>query len=680
MLNIMRRVLLLFLPVAILSFLAACVPPEKKRPANQIINLDLSDTRVQHVYDLRDQGRTDSLLGYLNHTSATLRYLAALSFASVRDSNAVEPLVPLLNDALEEVRIAAAFALGQIGSQRAEQPLMEAFRQDDSLSEHQRFNAIVLEAIGKCGGQGNLRHIATVSTYYPSDTLLLEGQCRAIYRYGLRDMTDPTATARMVGYVANEHIPESARLMAAHFLARTKNLSPDSAQAVLLAAAFVRSADPDIRMALARALGKSHTPPAFGMLSKVIGTEQDWRVKCELIRALASFEYDTVRALVSPFIQDLNPHVSRTAAEFFITTGQPKDGDYYWRIARDNPNLPWPTRIALYRASYKWISGRDQPEKKEYMNYRLRDFFLKSQNPYERAACLAALTEFGWQYRWIHDKGMNDPSPVVKSAAAEALAGICQRPDFYRFFGENGQSVRRELLHYLQEIVSAGDPGMIAAAADGFRAEALNFQKSTDSTDIAGMQAALQKLRLPRDVEAFAALEKAIAFLEGKPLPPNRKPDYGHPIDWKVLASLNQATRVSLQTPKGNISLQLYPVWAPGSVANFVALAKKGYFDGKAFHRVVPNFVVQGGCPRGDGYGALDYAIRTEIGLAWYDDEGYLGMASAGPDTEGTQFFITHSPTPHLDGRYTIFGKVSQGMDVVNQLQVGDVIQKVIFQ
>ena len=89
---------------------------------------------------------------------------------------------------------------------------------------------------------------------------------------------------------------------------------------------------------------------------------------------------------------------------------------------------------------------------------------------------------------------------------------------------------------------------------------------------------------------------------------------------------------------------------------------------------------MQGGCPRGDGYGALDYTIRSEIGLAWYDKEGYLGMASAGPDTEGTQFFITHSPAPHLDGNYTIFGRVTSGMDVVNQLQPGDVIDQVNIQ
>ncbi|MBL7774369.1 MAG: HEAT repeat domain-containing protein, partial [Saprospiraceae bacterium] len=469
----MRRYVLPFLGLVLLTGLVACVPPDQNNSERQQLNLDLTSKPVQRVYNLRDEGQTDSLVAYLSSENATLRYLAALAFASVRDSNAIEPLVTLLQDPLEEVRMAAAFALGQIGSPRAEQPLANAFQQDDSLSQHQRFNAIVLEAVGKCGGKDNLRNIAAVASYYPSDTLLLEGQCRAIYRYGLRNIVDPAATARMIGYVTNERIPQSARQMAAHYLARTKDIAPDSLQAVQLASAFVRSTDPKIRMALARALGKSQTEPAFAILSKVIKTEQDWRVKCDLIQALAKFEYDTVRALVSPFVLDANQHVSRTAAEFFVANGQQQDGDYYWRIARDNPNLPWPSRIALYRASYKWMSGRTFPEKKEYLNYRLRDFFLKSPNPYERAACLQALSEFAWQFRWIHDKGLADSSRVVKTAAVEALAGICERPDFYQMFGENGRNVRRELYYNLREIVNSGQADLIAATGGAFCAEAM---------------------------------------------------------------------------------------------------------------------------------------------------------------------------------------------------------------
>ena len=660
----------------------ACTPPElsDKEQKKGVVNLDLRNKQVQKLYNLRDEHKADSLKLYLGDKDATLRYLAALSFASLRDSNAIDALVPLLRDAVEDVRNAAAFSLGQIGNVKAEKALIQAFVATDSLSQHQRLNAIILEAIGKCGTLTSLKNIAAVSTYQPSDTLLLEGQCRAIYRFGRRNITDPEATAKMVNYVANERIPAPARLMAAHYLARTQNIAPDSAQAVLMAAAFVRANEnPDIRMALATALGKSVTRPAFAILSKVIKSEQDWRVKCNIINALAKFEYDTIRSLVVPFVADPNQHISRTAATFFIANGQAKDGDFYWRIPTNmgNPNIPVLSQIALLQASNKFLSGKTTPESKDYVNYRIKELFQQSKNPYERAACLTALTEFGWNYRWIHDKGFNDAHPAVKSGAVEALLTIIKKPNFYAFFGEAAKGVRRELYYYLREVIASGDAGMIAASAGGFRTEALNYRTLRDTARVQDFKTALGKLKMPRDVEAYVALDDAIAYFEERPSPPPYQPKWNHPIDWNRMKVVTPQTTVNIETAKGNITLELYPEWAPGSVANFLDLAGTGFLNGKTFHRVVPNFVVQAGCPRGDGYGALDYTIRSEIGLAWYDQEGYLGMASAGPDTEGTQFFVTHSPTPHLDGNYTIFGKVKSGMEVIHQLQPGDVIDRV---
>jgi len=665
-----------------LLFQTACRPPESSQTAQKkgVVNLDLRNEQVQKLYNLRDQHQTDSLKGYFSHPNATLRYLAALSFASLRDSNAIDALTPLLRDPVEDVRNAAAFSLGQIGHGKAEKSLIQAFVATDSLSQHQRLNAIILEAIGKCGTLQSLKNIAAVNTYHPTDTLLLEGQCRAIYRFGRRNITDPAATARMVNYVANEQIPAPARLMAAHYLARTVNIAPDSTQAVQMAAAFVRANEnPDIRMALATALGKSVTGPAFAILSKVIKSEQDWRVKCNIINALAKFEYDTIRSIVVPYVADPNPHISRTAAAFFVANGNINDADFYWRIPANigKPNIPLLTQILLLQASNKFLSGKTTPESKDYVNYRIKEIFQQGKNPYERAACLTALAEFGWNYRWIHDKGFNDAHPAVKSGAAEALQTIMKKPNFYAFYGEASKSVRRELYYYLRETIASGDPGMIAAGVGGFRTEALNYRTLRDTARIPDFKTALGKLKMPRDVEVYMALDDAIAYFEERPSPPPYQPKWNHAIDWNRMKVVTPQTTVHIETAKGNIILEMYPEWAPGSVANFLDLAGTGFLNGKTFHRVVPNFVVQAGCPRGDGYGALDYTIRTEIGLAWYDQGGYLGMASAGPDTEGTQFFITHSPTPHLDGNYTIFGKVKSGLEVVYQLQPGDVIDRV---
>lgn len=661
-------------------FLWQCTPPPPPGvPKTAIVNLDLRNSSVQKLYNFRDERKVDSLRHYLGNKEATLRYLAALSFASFRDSNAIGVLVPLLRDSVDDVRIAAAFSLGQIGALKCEKPLIAAFAADDTNSLHQRFNAVVLEAVGKCGTRASLKNIASVTTYQPADTLLLEGQCRAIYRFGQRDSILPEATALMVKYVQDDGLPEPARLMAAHYLARTKGLSFDSVQVEGISVAFIRASNnPGIRMAIATALGKSPIGPAFNRLASALRTEQDWRVKCNIINALSKFNYDTVRSLVTPFLNDPNPHLSRTAAEFFINNGQIKDGDYYWRITQDNPNLPIVVQIALHQASVKFLSGK--PQTKDFVNGRLQGLFAQGKTPYERAACLRALAEYGWNYRFIHNQGFTDPQPAVKTAAAEALVAIMKKPNFYAHFGENAKGVRRELYYYLREIIAAGDPGMIAEGAEGFRVETLNYKTLRDSARIGNLKTALEKLRLPRDVEAYMSLNKAIAYFEGLPEPPNPVIAYNHPIAWETLETVTPKSEATIETAKGKIVLELYPLWAPGSVANILDLATSGFFNGKNFHRVVPNFVIQDGCPRGDGYGALDYSIRTEIGLAWYDGEGYLGMASAGLDTEGTQFFITHSATPHLDGRYTIFGRVKSGMDVVHQILPGDVITGVTVQ
>ena len=130
---------------------------------------------------------------------------------------------------------------------------------------------------------------------------------------------------------------------------------------------------------------------------------------------------------------------------------------------------------------------------------------------------------------------------------------------------------------------------------------------------------------------------------------------------------------VNMETNKGTIELELYPEHAPITVNNFVFLGQKGYYDGVSFHRVIDNFVIQGGDPMGTGRGGPGYKFADETyGNPLKHGTGYISMANAGPNTNGSQFFITHSPQPHLDGKHTVFGKVIKGMDVVNSIEQGD--------
>ncbi len=136
-------------------------------------------------------------------------------------------------------------------------------------------------------------------------------------------------------------------------------------------------------------------------------------------------------------------------------------------------------------------------------------------------------------------------------------------------------------------------------------------------------------------------------------------------------------TKAIMKTNKGDIHIEFFDKDAPNTVANFVKLAKSGFYNGLKFHRVIPNFVIQGGCPRGDGTGGPGYKIKCEINpnkhLA-----GSLSMAHAGRDTGGSQFFICHSPQSHLDGVHTVFGH-TQNMDVVNTIRAGDKMNEVVI-
>jgi len=131
-----------------------------------------------------------------------------------------------------------------------------------------------------------------------------------------------------------------------------------------------------------------------------------------------------------------------------------------------------------------------------------------------------------------------------------------------------------------------------------------------------------------------------------------------------------------ISTQKGEIEIELYDQDAPNTVANFEKLAKSGFYDGLTFHRVIPNFVIQGGCPDGTGRGGPGYTIKCEINPRKHGT-GSLSMAHAGRDTGGSQFFITHSPQPHLDGLHTVFGQVLKGQEVVNAIVPNDKMDKV---
>jgi cyclophilin family peptidyl-prolyl cis-trans isomerase len=226
----------------------------------------------------------------------------------------------------------------------------------------------------------------------------------------------------------------------------------------------------------------------------------------------------------------------------------------------------------------------------------------------------------------------------------------------------------------LREAYTTGEPD----AAYGARAAAIEAMAAYGGAEaIEGVRAALADkdwaVRV-RAVELLAKLEPTVDHrLAIRPVPGVPPAAYDDP----ELAGPPYSPHAFIETERGTIEFELAVLDAPQTTRNFMTLARKGFYNGLQVHRVVANFVVQDGDPRGDGEGGPGYTIRNELNDRPFL-RGTVGMALAPwPDTGGSQFFIMHSPHPHLDGRYTVFGHVVNGMDVVDRIQAGDVIQRV---
>ena len=233
--------------------------------------------------------------------------------------------------------------------------------------------------------------------------------------------------------------------------------------------------------------------------------------------------------------------------------------------------------------------------------------------------------------------------------------------------------------------------GRIAQQLNRFDSAALNLEKvvKKDPSRLEPrMLLALSYFAVHRFEEAVAlydaALKEKLEPEQKETLEQFRKSAVAYVPSWKTEqeirareAKANDLPRILFTTSKGEIELELFENEAPNAVANFVELVSKKYYDGLKFHRVIPGFMAQGGCPRGDGTGDPGYRFKDELPeTARRHFRGTLSMANSGPDTNGSQFFLTHLPTEWLNGKHTVFGRVIRGQDVLDRLRVGDTITK----
>ncbi len=659
-------VLLGYLSISILG----CRANEKSIAVEQ---LTTSSEAFQEVLEIQDRRDTRELLSYLSDKEATKRYLGAMAFASHIDTTAVDSLGYILNnDPGEKIREAAAFALGQLRTNKATPYILRSFSKEPS----RKVQSAMLEAIGKSGSKKELDFLSAVETYRVSDTLLLLGLSRSIYRFGLRNIHSPKGTKKMVDYLLTPEIPKEVKLYAASYLERTKGLDLTEHERALVTI-YEKTTDPELKMFLVVALGKTKGADARKLLRASFNMENDYRVKVNILQGLGMYEYATVKDMMLKALDDKSSHVAVRAASYFRQNGIDADTRIYFDKAFAHPS--WIVRADLLGAALgKTLATKSKTN--YYYSQQIINKYNTTTNRYEKGALLNVLGEWPPNYKFLTDQTFKNSDTIIQTTGIDALAKAREHKNFASYFtAYNLEFIETDFSDVFVDAIRSGNPAMIGTAAATILKPELNFKDFYDNTSF--IKAAMGKLSLPKDIETYNELQRAYDFFENSETKKDpRKPRHNHDIDWSILQNHPDTIEASIKTAKGTIKLHLYPLVAPGSVANFVQLSKSGFYDGLNFHRVVPNFVAQGGCPRGDGWGGLNYTIRSEHGQLYYNTQGLLGMASSGPDTECTQWFITHSPTPHLDGRYTIFGRVVGGMSTVHELGVGDLIDGIVVE
>lgn len=652
------------------ALLVSCFPEEAPVYPDKV-EYSLRDAGVQKLYNHINTMELDSILSYTSHGDPNYRYIVASTFAAQSHTGALDSLNILLKDNDITVRTAAAYALGQQKDTKAQAWLTNAFVSQDSLRKYEDLNATILEALGKVGDKKTLESIASVKTYSLMDKKLLKGQARCLYQYMLRGIHSPKSDALLLDMITEKGYPTEVREIAANALHRSNDVDV-SQYWNRLHTIFLNDPNPNIRMALAKIMSKSPDASIRSDYIKHLKEEKDYRVLVNMIAHAGNLPYISVIEPILGLLSHENQHVALTAGQYLIDNGNATDASIYRSFIKSNmpPLVKNKVSAAVMRHLPAFYTGS-----KTRLRNELLASYTKSNNLYDKVDIIRTIAQDPLSFKAIVDMKSDTISPPLLSALAGGIQTILTNknlPKLYR--GRRLDAFMKEAADSLASMAATKDAGTIAVIGEIFKNKDIAWEGII--TDPTFLKTAASSLKMPQDVEAYKYLEEAYLRFRKDGFP-KVKEYIPRPIDWNVYAQTSDSLIATIQTNYGVIQARLLSKQAPITVAHFVNLAKSQFYNDKNIHRVVPNFVIQDGCPRGDGYGSLDYTMPSELYPARYEVEGYLGMASAGKNTECSQWFITHSPTMHLNGRYTIFGKVIKGMDVVHKINQGDAIKSI---
>lgn len=616
------------------------------------------------------------LVELLADPSPRVRRRAALAIGRVGRPEGVAPLVASLGDAEPEVRQMSAFALGLLGDESAAEPLLLALDDPSPLVQGR-----AAEALGRLGPPGAAdavgglvqRYVATAFELDPEDLSHPLAPEVEAFRLGLYALADLRAFEPLAAAVLQ---PDGQPILwwwpVAYALARV-----DDARAVE-ALATLAGVQGRVGVALAaEGLGALGSPAGVEALIGLLDPRRrGTQVLGSALRALGRYETQPATEALRRFAvtRGLDPVLRRDVLD--TLRGRPAVVDVAVELLTDAwPSLRAAALRALAAADAEMfllvLSGLD-PDPDWRVRAALADALAHAEPDVALPRLVEMLADADQRVvPSVLTALVELDAPDVGSILVDHLASddVVVRKTAARLVGEIRPPEAAEQLRSAY-LASRDDPSYLARAAivdalagmDGPVAREVLTRGLADRDWAVRVRAAQWLDRIVPDGDHDARIRPA----------PDRGTDYSAPH----LVEPPVSPHVYIETERGTIQIELAVLDAPLTVDSFVRLARRGFYDGLTFHRVVTNYVVQGGDPRGDSEGGPGYTLRDEINQSPFL-RGTVGMALDWEDTAGSQFFITRSPQPQLDGRFTAFGRVIEGMDVVDALRPGDSIERV---
>lgn len=659
------------LVVLLLIALTACQqtsPPAPKKVSIPYDYIPASDSILTQMLIWESTGQLSLIKPYLQDDNPNYRYQALKSYCVPRPEHKLTDILPLLLDSIRQVRELAIFAVGQYGDREAIPYLETTFHGMDSIGQFHYENQLILEAVGKCGGPTQVDQLTSITTYRHEDSLLINGQIKALMHLMNRHPILPATIELISKYYFSPQYARSTRRLAGYYLARCKDIDLSNS-AFSLGKVLNSESDPVLRILATRIMRRMQGSDFAATLTQHISREKDPQVRQEIAMTLVNQSYGKSKSAMQQLLKDKDIVVASAAGQFFLRKGQVDEVTTLWDKIKDQSYSPivkaYLAGATMTHMPFYYALTRDAATR------MLHDVYNKSSDPYEKAQLAKVIAQVPGQASWLMEQFDASNETITNSTIISSMSDAMEAATFHQ---SSTAPVRQAIKRLGDLVLKSKDPGYLAAYASLLRAD--DGALTEVFTRHQEMNAILSTLQMPRDIETYNEIVHLLHHYHYDSLT-IQSPKSFIQFDPITYSGISSHTEAIVLTDKGEFRMKFYQNECPRTVEHMIRLIQSGYFDGKAFHRFVPNFVDQTGCPRGDGYGGLDQAMASEFTPLSYDEAGRLGMASIGPDTESCQWFITLMPTWHLDGRYTLFAYVSSGLDVIRQIRMGDRIKSI---